>query len=157
MIHNNQWKKAYIALGSNLGDRTKNFENALHILKENPHVKIIQSSGIYETEPVDMESKNLFYNSVVEITTDLSPRGLLELLLETEAKMGRDRKKGMDRNIDLDLLYYEGASINEKDIVVPHPRFSERRFVLEPWAEIAPDLMLEPLGKTVSTLLNELP
>ncbi len=102
-----------------------------------------------------MESSNWFINAVAEISTSLEPRALLNLLLDTERALGRDRRI-MDRTVDLDLLYIGDMVLEEKMLIVPHPRLHKRRFVLAPWSELAPDLRLEPWGKTVSELLESL-
>ncbi len=151
-----EWKRAYIGIGANLGKRRENCLAALDILKRQPEIRLAAVSNFYETEPVDMDSALFFVNAVAEIKTCLDPHALLDLLLKTECKLGRDRLKGPDREIDLDLLYYEGTETNEGNLALPHPRIPQRRFVLEPWAEIAPDLTIGAFKKTVSMLLDEL-
>ena len=150
-------KRAYIGIGANLGNRRRNCLMALELLKEQPEIELGAISKFYETEPVEVSSTLFFVNAVAEVKTSLTPHALLDLLLKTEQKLGRDRSRGPDREIDLDLLYYEGAETDEGNLILPHPRISERRFVLAPWAEIAPDLAIPTLKKTVLMLLNELP
>jgi 2-amino-4-hydroxy-6-hydroxymethyldihydropteridine diphosphokinase len=153
-----EWKRAYIGLGANLRPRRGNCLAAMKLLEETPGIKIIAKSRFYETEPVGVETARLFVNAVAGIETYLPPRSLLEKLLGIEYELGRDRSKGPDRTIDLDLLYYEGAqTTDEDDLTLPHPRAFERRFVLAPWAEIAPDLNITPKGETVAILLSRLP
>ncbi len=129
------------------------------MVSENPGVEFMAGSSLYETAPVGITSDKPFVNGVFEIKTSLGPLGLLDVLLCVEKKMGRDRSKGPDRIIDLDLLNMEGITRRPDEISnleLPHPRLSERDFVLVPWAEIAPDLVVEGLGQTVKVLLDSL-
>ena len=152
-------KTAYIGLGANLGNRIENCIKALGILSTNTEIEVLRCSQWYETEPVDINTSRWFINAVAEIITAMGPEDLLSNLLAIEKAMGRDRLGTEDRPIDLDLLFMEGICIQTSNhqIYVPHPRLSTRRFVLAPWAELAPDLLLEPWGKTVSDLLAGLP
>ncbi|NIA08708.1 MAG: 2-amino-4-hydroxy-6-hydroxymethyldihydropteridine diphosphokinase [Nitrospiraceae bacterium] len=152
-------KRAYIGLGANMGKRRENLSKALDLLSIDRNIEFLRCSGCYETEPVDIETSQWFINAVAEIDTVRSPEDLVCELLEVEKALGRDRSLGIDRPIDLDLLYMEGVFIRESDsgIQVPHPRIPGRRFVLLPWSELAPDLVLRPWNKTVSELLKRLP
>ncbi len=147
---------AYIGLGSNLGDRLGHIVEALQLLIRDG-VEVVRCSQLYETEPVGMDSALPFYNGVCEIRTRLTPQELMKLLLQVETALGRDRSRGMDREIDLDLLHYVGVSIDLPGLKLPHPRLQQRRFVLEPWAEIAPDLEIAPLSSTIEELLKAIP
>ncbi len=149
------WRTAYIGLGANIGSRHENLRAALHLLDGLPGIRVIACSHAYETEPVGMDSSMWFINAVAKIKIAMGPGALLEILLETERVLGRNRQV-MDRTVDLDLLYMEGVALEGNWLVVPHPRLHERRFVLAPWSEIAPDLALKPWGKTVSELLDAL-
>ncbi|MFO8239459.1 MAG: 2-amino-4-hydroxy-6-hydroxymethyldihydropteridine diphosphokinase [Dissulfuribacterales bacterium] len=153
------WGKAYIGLGANLGNRIENCVKALDLLSAHPKIDLLRCSHWYETEPVDIETSQWFINAVAEIITALGPEDLLSNLLKIENAMGRVRKGKEDRPIDLDLLFMEGVLIRTSNhhIYVPHPRLSTRRFVLTPWAELAPNLLLIPWNKTVLELLAELP
>ena len=153
------WEKAYIGLGANLGNRIENCVKALDLLSAHPKIDLLRCSHWYETEPVDIETSQWFINAVAEIITALGPEDLLSNLLKIENAMGRVRKGKEDRPIDLDLLFMEGVLIRTSNhhIYVPHPRLSTRRFVLAPWAELAPNLLLIPWNKTVLELLAELP
>jgi 2-amino-4-hydroxy-6-hydroxymethyldihydropteridine diphosphokinase len=169
------WKTAYIGLGANLGNRIENCIKALGLLSAHPEIEVLRCSQWYETEPVDINTSQWFINAVAEIITALGPEDLLSNLLAIEKAMGRDRTGTEDRPIDLDLLFMEGVHIRTSNhqitksfnhqitkspnhqIQVPHPRLFTRRFVLAPWAELAPDLLLTPWSKTVSELLAELP
>jgi 2-amino-4-hydroxy-6-hydroxymethyldihydropteridine diphosphokinase len=153
------WKRTYIGLGANLKNRVENCIKALGLLSNHPEIEVLRCSQWYETEPVDINTSQWFINAVVEITTALGPEDLLSNLLAIEKALGRDRWETEDRPIDLDLLFMEGVLLRTSNhqIHVPYPRLSTRRFVLIPWAELAPDLLLKPWDKTVSELLAGLP
>ena len=122
--------KAYIALGTNIGDRRKNIEDALAALNLVPDVKVTKISNIHETEPVGYLDQDMFLNACCEVETELSPHALLGVCLGIEAAMGRIRQiKNGPRIIDLDLLLYENEKINTPDCS-PHPRMYERDFVM---------------------------
>ncbi len=161
MAQGQRFRRAFIALGSNLGDRIANCLKAKDMLSKTPGIETVRSSSPYITEPVDMESDNTFINAVLEVRTCLEPETLLDSLLDIERMMGRDRASGPDRTIDLDILFMEGINITKDhgrgDLTIPHPRIKERAFVLMPWAEIAPHLFIESLGRTVGQMLQDLP
>jgi 2-amino-4-hydroxy-6-hydroxymethyldihydropteridine diphosphokinase len=143
---------AYVGIGTNLGDRNENVRRALELLVE---LGPIRSSTVRETDPVGVTDQPKFLNAVAELETDLPARELLERLLEIERRLGRDRSSEQrwgPRTIDLDLLLYGQETIDEPGLSVPHPRLAERRFVLEPLCELAPDLIL-PNGGAVRDLL----
>lgn len=114
-------------------------------------------SGFYETAPVGMISDTLFLNAVAEFFVGCDPERLLELCMSVEKQLGRDRSKGMDRTIDLDILAMDDVIIQTDRLVLPHPRCLERRFVLEPWAEISPEFYLPGTPFTVKMALSSLP
>jgi 2-amino-4-hydroxy-6-hydroxymethyldihydropteridine diphosphokinase len=151
-------RKAYVALGSNLGDREATIRAALAELDATPGVRVIAVSTLVETEPVGYLDQPRFINGAAVLETSLEPRQLLDVLLAAERRLGRVREgvpAGGPRAIDLDLLLYDGAEIDEPGLRVPHPRLHERRFVLEPLAELDP--ALEVPGKAqIQTLLAEL-
>src|SRR5262245_20874548 len=128
---------AYIALGSNLGDRYANLSAAVRRLRAEPGLRVIDRSAVYETAPVNCPpGSGAFLNAVVAIETDRSPESLLELLRRIEREGGRVRTElNAPRTLDLDLLLYGDQVINTPDLVVPHPRMHERAFVLVPLAE----------------------
>ena len=144
---------AYIGVGANLGDREAGIFTALRALDALPTIKVVQASSLYETAPVGVTDQPLFLNGVAAVRTSLAPRGLLDVLLDIENKMGRVRTlRWGPRVIDLDLLLYGDVRVAEPGLDVPHPRLRERGFVLVPLAEIAPTLRLPGDAKTVGEL-----
>jgi len=146
-------KLIYLSLGSNLGDRAANLENAIEALSENG-VRVLRRSSIYETEPVDFLEQPWFLNCAVEAETSLAPRQLLEELQSIEHKLGSRKvvPRG-PRIIDLDILFYDDVVIHEAGMEIPHPRLANRRFVLVPLAELTPGLCHPVLRKTAAELL----
>jgi 2-amino-4-hydroxy-6-hydroxymethyldihydropteridine diphosphokinase len=145
-------KTVYLSLGSNLGDREGNLRAALDRLKPE------RVSRIYETEPVDLRAQPNFLNLAAELKTPLMPMQLLAHTQRIERELGRVRTvpKG-PRTIDIDILFYGSSVIRSAKLDVPHPRLHERRFVLAPLAELAPDLRHPVTHQTVSEMLNALP
>jgi 2-amino-4-hydroxy-6-hydroxymethyldihydropteridine diphosphokinase len=150
-------KTAYIGLGSNLGDRVLALDRAVNKLKTVEDTRYIALSGLYETSPVGVEGGQ-FLNAVAAMETGLGPEELLRTLLGIETAMGRVREQEEDgsRNIDLDLLLLGNTTVEEKNIKVPHPRMLHRRFVMEPLAELAPDLKIPPSWITASEAASDL-
>lgn len=147
---------AYIGLGSNLGDRLLYLRRAILLLKEAPAVSICDVSRVYETRPAGGPPQGLYLNAACKLETTLDPLLLLQLLLQTEAKLERVRlEKWGPRTIDLDLLLYEELIVSTPALVLPHPLITVRDFVLLPLADIAPGLLIPGTGKTVSRLLEE--
>ncbi len=146
-------KTAYIALGSNLGDRAKNLRTARERM-ETRELHVARVSSVYETEPRGFTEQPWFLNQVVEVETSLMPRQLLGRLLKIEREMGRRRDvPNGPRLIDLDILLYGDLTVDAAGLQVPHPRMTERRFVLEPLAELAPDLRHPGSRHTVREML----
>ena len=147
---------AYVGLGANLGAREETLRRAVALLGEAEGVDVRTVSELRETEPVGVVDQPPFLNGAVELETTLSPRELLDLLLEIERSLGRVRSERWGpRVIDLDLLVYGGEVVDEPGLRVPHPRLHERRFALEPLAELDPGLEV-PGRASVSALLAEL-
>jgi len=149
-------KTAFLALGSNLGNREDNLREAVHHL-EAGEVHVVRRSSLYETAPQELLDQPWFLNAVVQVETDLFPMQLLARVREIERKMGRRRvtPKG-PRNIDIDILSYGRAVIYTAELEVPHARIAQRRFVLEPLAEIAPEFRHPLTGKTATEMLAAL-
>jgi 2-amino-4-hydroxy-6-hydroxymethyldihydropteridine diphosphokinase len=140
---------AYVGLGANLGDREATIRRAAELIGAR------RLSAIRETEPWGVEDQPLFLNAVAELDTELSPRALLDRLLEVERELGRTRESVArfgPRTIDLDLLLYGTEAINEPGLTVPHPRLHERLFVLEPLAELNPGFLVPNRGSIFSLL-----
>ncbi|MEP6978372.1 MAG: 2-amino-4-hydroxy-6-hydroxymethyldihydropteridine diphosphokinase [Thermoleophilia bacterium] len=150
--------RAFVGLGSNLGDREATILRALGSLREEPEIDVVHVSSLHDTEPVGYLDQPRFLNGVVELETELSARGLLTRLLAIERELGRTRGDGPPlgpRTIDLDLLLYGEDTVAEVGLQVPHPRLHERRFALEPLAEL--DASLDVPGRgSVESLLAEL-
>ena len=149
-------KTAFVGIGSNLGDREDNLRRAVELLSVEDGVDVTAVSEIRETEPVGPVEQGPFLNGAVRIETDLGPRELLERLLAVEQRLGRVREERWGpRTIDLDLLLYGDEAVDEPGLTVPHPRLHERRFALEPLADLAPSLEIPGRGP-ISVLLAEL-
>ncbi|HZX47743.1 MAG TPA: 2-amino-4-hydroxy-6-hydroxymethyldihydropteridine diphosphokinase [Nitrospirota bacterium] len=148
---------AFIGIGTNLGDRKNHIAEAIQLLENNTDIKIIRSSALYVTEPIGYVGQDWFLNCVIEVMTNLPPHELLARCLEIEDKMGRTRTMQWGpRVIDLDILLYNNAVIEDDDLIIPHPNMDKRRFVLAPLVEIAPDVIHPKLNKTVTDLLKHL-
>jgi len=144
---------AWLGLGTNLGDRQAQLQQALTLLEDQLD-RPIRTSPVYETAAWGITEQPAFLNQVVEIETTLGPFGLLNLILEIEQTMGRVRiQKWGERLIDLDILLYDSLSLRSDRLVIPHPYLQERRFVLAPLADLAPHRMVPGIGNTVSRLL----
>ena len=150
-------KRIYLSLGSNLGDREANLRGAVERLAGRD-VRVLRTSRIYETEPVDYRDQAWFLNQVVEAETALFPLQLLTRTARLERDLGRKRTlpKG-PRTIDIDILFYASAVIETLKLEIPHPRIADRRFVLVPLSELAPDLRHPVTNRTVRQMLESAP
>ena len=146
---------AYLSLGSNLGDRAANIRECISRLKDCG--KVAGISSLYETEPMELLEQPWFLNCAVELETSLSPPELLACIQTVEADLGRNRvvDKG-PRTIDVDILLYDDLIVDESALQIPHPAMNQRRFVLEPLSEIAPQVLHPRLGKSAAQMLAEL-
>ena len=146
----------YLSLGSNLGDRSANLRAAIERLGEAGAIRAV--SGFYETEPVELRDQPWFLNCVVALETSDSPEALLQRALAVEQEMGRVRMKEKGpRSIDIDILLFGDRVVEERGLKIPHPAMHQRRFVLEPLAEIAPEALHPQFRKTARELLADLP
>lgn len=148
-------KTVYIALGSNLGDRVANLLQARERMQSS-NLRLTRASSVYETEPRGLLDQPWFLNQVIEAETTLFPRQLLARLLKIEQEMGRQRLlPNGPRVIDLDILLFGNMVMHLPGLEVPHPRMAERRFVLEPLAELAPAIRHPRTGRSVREMLTE--
>ncbi len=146
---------AYLALGGNVGDRAANLSRALALLLGHG-VRVLEVSPVYETDPVGYADQPPFLNAACRVETGLSPRGLLAAVKAVEAEVGRTPTfLNGPREIDVDIILYGDAVVEEEDLVIPHPRMAERAFVLVPLADVAADAVHPALAVTVTRLLTE--
>ncbi|MBL8859987.1 MAG: 2-amino-4-hydroxy-6-hydroxymethyldihydropteridine diphosphokinase [Planctomycetes bacterium] len=155
------WVRSAVALGSNLGDREGLITNAIGEIAALEGIRNLRVSRTFETDPVGGPSgQQRYLNAAMVFETKLAPRALLSALQGIEARNGRDRSasgRDLPRTLDLDLLVYDDLIVEEDGLIVPHPRLSERAFVLEPLCAIAPDLVVPKLERSVRELLAALP
>lgn len=150
-------KIVYLSLGSNIGDRARHLQAALEQLTA-PDLRILRTSPAYETEPVDLTAQRWFVNLAAEAETELFPMQLLARIARVERALGRVRTvpKG-PRTIDIDILFYGRTVMRTAKLEIPHPRIAERRFVLAPMADLAPDLRHPVTRKTIREMLDAAP
>lgn len=148
---------AYLGLGSNLEPRLRYLARGLKGLASHPGIRVLRRSAVRETAPVGGPPQGPYLNAVVEVATSIAPRGLLEACRAIEGASGRRRSlRWGPRTLDIDLLFYGDIILCEADLEVPHPRIRERRFVLEPLVDLAPDMIHPLLGVTLRDLLTPL-
>ncbi|MEL1134804.1 2-amino-4-hydroxy-6-hydroxymethyldihydropteridine diphosphokinase [Desulfitobacterium sp. THU1] len=147
--------KAYLGLGSNLGDRGDYLAKSRQKLMAHPDIQVLKQSSIYETKPWGKTDQSDFWNQVLEIETSLAPLALLDYCQEVESSLGRERLIHWGpRTIDIDLLNYDNRVWEDQRLILPHPRMEQREFVLAPLREIAPELIL-PSGRRVTEVIGE--
>ena len=145
----------FLSIGTNLGQREENLKKAVKMIgAEAGSVQAL--SSVYETEPWEMETKDLFFNIAIKIATALTPHILLKTAHDIENRMGRIRKGSgfSSRIIDIDILFFNNLIISDENLVIPHPFITQRRFVLEPLAKIAPHFIHPKIGKSIESLLE---
>lgn len=156
MLPSLMMNEAYIGLGSNLGDSVQNLRAALDLMRQ--FTVSVQPSPLYRTAPQGFRNQPAFYNAVCRVTTRLTPFELMERLLGIEAGLGRRRVfRNAPRLLDMDILLFNKLVLNSPPLVLPHPRMSERLFVLRPLSDIAPHLTHPVSGMSVSEMLRKLP
>lgn len=151
--------QAYIGIGSNLGDRSQNTSDAIRLLDDHPHIQVKALSHFYETEPLTLggEKQNYYLNCVIKVEVGINHIQLFRVMQDVEKLLGRVREtKWGPRAIDLDLLFFDDDILRTKTLVIPHPEMHKRRFVLEPLAEIAPNMVHPIKGTTIKNLLSNL-
>jgi 2-amino-4-hydroxy-6-hydroxymethyldihydropteridine diphosphokinase len=146
--------RAYVGLGSNLGDRAATLSHAVGLLGRRPGIEVVAVSTFRETDPVGYLDQPPFLNGAVAVDTTLTPREVLDALLEVERELGRTRHgpRYGPRTVDLDLLLVDGIVLDEPGLTVPHPRLHERAFALEPLLEVDPDLVVPGHGRVADLL-----
>tara|TARA_Y100000996_G_scaffold411098_1_gene394621 strand:+ start:2714 stop:3205 length:492 start_codon:yes stop_codon:yes gene_type:complete len=147
----------FLSLGSNMGDRINNINNAIKLIDKSSKNSILLKSEIYKSKAMYNTKLEDFYNIVIKIKTELSPSDLLNFFKDIEQKMGRINSihRYSNRPIDIDILSYGNKVINSKDLTIPHPRIEERKFVLKPWSDIDSSYILASSNKKILDLLDE--
>lgn len=152
-----KWHTAYIAFGSNMGDRREYLEDAIAALRQEPHCQVVQVSDILETEPYGVTDQAKFLNGCLELKTLLTPEELLAVLNRIEQQAGRERLQHWGpRTLDLDIIFYDKLVCQKKQLCIPHVDMQNREFVLKPLAQLAPYKRHPVYGKTVTEMLEEL-
>ena len=151
--------RIYVGLGSNLGKRRANYQKALELISALPQTRIVKRSSLYESEPIG-DAKNWYVNGVIELETEFTPEKLLRRLQAIEQAIGRKKtpttKKWASRKIDLDILFFDNYIVDTRTLKIPHPEIQNRRFVLLPLSELAPQLVHPRLGVSITSLLSSL-
>lgn len=152
-----QWYTAYIAIGSNMGNKEDNLNSAIELINSSEVIKITKTSKFYETKPVGYLDQDSFLNGALEVKTLLTPKKLISFLLDKEKDLKRERIiKWGPRTIDLDVLLYDNLITSDEDIIIPHPRMHERLFVLKPLCDIAPYIVHPVLSERIIDLMNKI-
>ena len=148
--------RIFLGLGSNIDDRYQNLMNGIQQLNDHAHIWVIEESHVYQTPAMYSSDQQDFYNMVIEIETNLNPLQLLDEVKKIEIKLGREpnKKKNMPRSLDVDILAVGNIIIRSKLLEIPHPKIVERKFVLKPWNDIAPDFLVPNSDKNITELLR---
>ena len=148
--------RIFLGLGSNIGDRYENLQSSIQKISSFKYFHLVQKSPIYETSPLYNTNQPSFLNLVIEINTDLSPIQILDFIKNIEKDMGRDIESGHNhpRTIDIDILAMNDDVVKMENLNIPHPKITERKFVLQPWSDIAEDFILQPMNRSIKSLLN---
>lgn len=149
---------AYISVGSNLGQKAENCRGGIAALERSGHIRLVDQSALYRTEPVDYQDQEWFVNCVLKIETDLDPLSLLSILKSIERAAGRvkDAIRFGPRILDMDIILFDDLVMNAPTLTVPHPRMHKRRFVLKPICDIDPDISHPVFHRTMESLLGDL-
>jgi 2-amino-4-hydroxy-6-hydroxymethyldihydropteridine diphosphokinase len=147
----------YIGIGSNLGDKEDNLNKAIHLLETSGEIELIRKSSFYITKPLGGPPQDNYLNGVLKVKSDLAPEDIFDRLKSIEKQLGREKAgRNFPRLIDLDILIYDEVVLNSADLVIPHPRMRERKFVLKGFAEIDPDLVYPGSKETILELYRRL-
>ena len=149
--------RIFLSIGSNIGDKLKNIETAICNINNTNNISILLESSIYKTSPMYNYDQPYFFNKVIEISTKLDPYELLKIIKSIELSMGRNIKNSHNfpRVIDVDILVFRNLNISSEELTIPHPRITERRFVLEPWREISPNYKMINQSLTIGKLYKK--
>ena len=148
--------RIFLAMGSNINDRYHNLKKGIQLLNDHPHIWVIKESHVYQSPAMYYVDQEDFYNMVIEIETNLNPLELLDEIKNIEGLVGRnpEDRKNMPRTLDVDILAVGDLLIRSKLLNVPHPKIDERKFVLKPWNDIAPDFVVPNIDKNIEELLQ---
>ena len=148
--------RIFLSLGTNLGHRLTNLNEALLLISNNTDIKVLSKSKVYETSPMENKNQDYFLNQVIEIKTKIEPIDLLNFTQKIESKMGREKhsKKYQPRIIDIDILSYNKLILDKQNLCIPHSKIKFRKFILKPWTDIAPNYILPNSKSTIKELLE---
>lgn len=151
--------QVFLGLGANMGNRYENLVSGCEMLSKRSEIQLINTSPIYETPPLYNVDQSSYLNMVVEITTQYSANELIIIIKDIEAALGRNIQDGhnLPRVLDIDILSYGSEEISEEELTIPHPRIFERKFVLQPWSDIADDFILVGMNESIKSLLQNTP
>jgi len=150
--------RIFLSLGTNLGHRLTNLNEALLLISNNTDIKVLSKSKVYETSPMENKNQDYFLNQVIEIKTKIEPIDLLNFTQKIESKMGREKhsKKYQPRIIDIDILSYNKLILDKQNLCIPHSKIKFRKFILKPWTDISPNYILPNSKSTIKELLERI-